>query len=191
VELDRRPPERISRAALVLGLYGALALLAVGIGAVRGNLNIVQLPGSTPERFLLGPLLGIAVGLLVVFLTRLTVHRFDWARRLHRSFRGLLGSLGARDVLVLGLASSIGEELFFRGAMLPWLGLWGSALVFALLHIGPGVRYLPWTLSAFIMGVVLGEMFIVLGDLSGPVVAHFTINYLNLGYITRVDLPGD
>jgi uncharacterized protein len=132
---------------------------------------------------------GLAVGLLVVFLTRLAVHRFEWARRLHRSFRGLVATLNARDVLILALASSVGEELLFRGALLPWLGLWGSTLVFALLHIGPGLRYLPWTASAFVIGLLFGVMFRELGDLGGPIVAHFVINYLNLNYIVRVELP--
>jgi hypothetical protein len=27
------------------------------------------------------------------------------------------------------------------------------------------------------------------GDLGGPIAAHFTINYLNLHYIARVELP--
>jgi membrane protease YdiL (CAAX protease family) len=137
----------------------------------------------------LSPVVGVALGLAVVFLTRLAVHRFDWARQLHRSFRGLLGNLSARDVFILALASSIGEELLFRGALLPWIGLVPSAVVFALLHVGPGARFLPWTLSAFVAGLIFGLLFQELGDLGAPIAAHFTINYLNLGYIVRVELP--
>ncbi|HKA87600.1 MAG TPA: CPBP family intramembrane glutamic endopeptidase [Haliangiales bacterium] len=166
-------------------------MAAVGIGYLRGQPNLVRLPGSTPLLLVLSPLIGFGVALAVVFVSRLAVHRFDWARQLHRSFRALLGSLSGRDVLILALASSIGEELFFRGALQPWLGVWASAGVFALLHIGPGLRYLPWTLSAFAMGLVFGEMFNIVGDLIGPIVAHFTINYLNINYITRIELPGD
>jgi membrane protease YdiL (CAAX protease family) len=192
VDLQKRPPEpTTSRSTLILGLYGGLAVLAVAIGYLRGQPNLFRLASSTPVRMLLSPVVGVAFGLVVVFVTRLSVHRFEWARRLHRSFRGLLGALSPRDILILALASSIGEELFFRGALLPWLGLWGSTVVFALLHVGPGARYLPWTLSACLVGLGFGEMFVLLGDLSGPIVAHFTINYLNLGYIMRVDLPED
>jgi len=168
-----------------------LAALAVLIGLARGRADVYRLPWATPSRMLLSPIVGIAGGLLVVFVTRLCVHRFDWARRLHRSFRGLLGDLNARDVFVLALASSVGEELFFRGALLPWVGLWPSTLIFALLHIGPGARYLPWTASAFVVGLGLGALFWQMGDLGGPIAAHFTINYLNLGYIQRVQLPDE
>lgn len=165
-------------------------MLAVVIGAFRGDPDIYRVGDrSTGLSLALSPLVGVAVGLIVVFLSRLAVHRFDWARRLHRDFRGLLGTLGPRDVLVLALASAVGEELLFRGALLPWLGVWTQAVLFALLHIGPGTRFVPWTLSAFAMGLVFSGLALGLGDLGAPITAHFVINYLNLGYIVRVELP--
>jgi membrane protease YdiL (CAAX protease family) len=180
----------LSRSGLILALYGALALLAILISAGRGDLDIYRLDESLPpSRLLLGPVIGVAVGLGVVFLSRLAVHRFDWARRLHLDFRGILGHLSQREIIVLALASSVGEELLFRGALQPWLGLWPQAVIFALLHIGPGLRFLPWTVSAFVVGIVFGYMFEWTGDLGGPIAAHFTINYLNLQFISRVDLP--
>jgi membrane protease YdiL (CAAX protease family) len=186
-----RPPRapQYSRATLIVGLYSALAIVALVIGGVRGRFDIYRLPHSTPLLMVISPLAGIALGLLVVFVTRLAVHRFEWARALHRSFRGLLGNLHARDIFILAVASSVGEELLFRGALVPWIGIVPSAVVFALLHIGPGVKYLPWTASALVAGLIFGAMFRELGDLGGPIAAHFTINYLNLGYIVRVELP--
>jgi membrane protease YdiL (CAAX protease family) len=181
--------QRTSRAGLILALYGGLAALALLIGALRGDPDVYRLPHSTTLRLILSPLLGVAIGLVVVFLTRLAVHRFDWARQLHRSFRGLLGNLHARDIFILAVASSVGEELLFRGALLPWVGLLAQAVIFALLHVGPGLRYLPWTASALVMGLALGLLHQEMGDLGGPIAAHFTINYLNLGYIVRVELP--
>jgi membrane protease YdiL (CAAX protease family) len=190
VELPNRTHEpRFSRSTLILAVYGGMAALALVIGFARGRADIFRLPGSTTWRLLASPLVGVAGGLGVVFVTRLCVHRFEWARRLHRSFRGLLGTLHARDILILALASSIGEEMFFRGALLPWFGLWPQAVVFALVHIGPGLRYLPWTGTAFVAGLGFGLLYMNLGDLGGPIAAHFTINFLNLGYIVRVELP--
>lgn len=180
-----------SRATLIVGLYGGLALLGVAIGGLRGDWDIYRGPHSTTARLVISPLVGVAFGLAVVFLSRLAVHRFTWARRLHRDFRGLLGVLPPRDVLVLAIASAIGEELLFRGALQPWLGLWLSAAIFALLHIGPGLRFLPWTLSSLVVGLAFGVMANELGDLGAPIAAHFVVNYLNLGYIVRTELPAD
>jgi membrane protease YdiL (CAAX protease family) len=172
-------------------LYGFLAVAALVIGAARGDADIYRLPVSEPWKLAFSPLLGVVVGLGVVFVSRLCVHRFDWARRLHRDFRGLLGTLHARDIFVLAAASSIAEELLFRGAILPWIGLLPSAIVFALLHIGPGTRFLPWTASAFLVGLLFGGLYVLLGDLGAPITAHFTINYMNLNYIVRVEIPPD
>jgi membrane protease YdiL (CAAX protease family) len=190
VDLPSRIREpRLGRSTLILGLYGALSLAAFAIGGLRHHGNLYQLDGSRVWKLILSPPVGVLVALGIVFLSRLSVHRFDWARNLHRDFRGLVGALSARDTFVLALASSVGEELFFRGALLPWIGLWASAGIFAALHIGPSVRYLPWTLSAFLVGLLFGSLALLLGDLGAPIVAHFTVNYLNLEYIIRTDLP--
>jgi uncharacterized protein len=181
----------VSRASLIGALYASLAALALVIGVARGDADIYRLAGSEPWKLAFSPLLGVVVGLGVVFASRLCVHRFDWARRLHRDFRGLLGDLHARDIFILAAASSVGEELLFRGALLPWIGLFPSTIVFALLHVGPGTRFLPWTASAFLVGLLFGGLYVLLGDLGAPIAAHFTINYLNLNYIVRVELPAD
>jgi len=180
----------MSRAGLILSLYGALSLLALLVSAGRDDVDIYRIAGrSTTLLLALSPLIGLAVGLMVVFLSRLAVHRFDWARRLHSDFRSILGPLSGREILVLAVASSVGEELLFRGALLPMVGVWTQAVVFALLHIGPGIRFLPWTASAFGLGLIFGWLFQLTGDLGGPIVAHFAINYMNLQFIARFDVP--
>jgi membrane protease YdiL (CAAX protease family) len=178
-----------SRAGLILALYGGMGLVALLISAGRGDPDIYRLEGvSTAPRLLASPFLGAVVGLGVVVLSRLAVRRFGWARSLHNDFRHLLGPLTLREIVVLALASSVGEELLFRGALLPIVGPWPQAIIFALLHLGPGVRYLPWTASAFVLALLFGALGRATGDLGGPIVAHFVINFLNLGYITRVEL---
>ncbi len=177
------PAPPLSRASLVIGLYGAMALVALLVAAGRGNPDLYRLGEPGARWLLLGPILGVLVGLAVVLLTRLATRRFQWARDLHISFKDLLGPLTGREILILALASSIGEEALFRGALLPWVGVWIQALVFALLHIGPGKRFLPWTVSAFVLGAGFGELALHTGSLGGPIAAHFTINFVNLRYI--------
>jgi membrane protease YdiL (CAAX protease family) len=180
----------MTRSGLVIGLYGGLALAALLISAGREDVDIYRIQEvSTPYRLVLSLVLGLVVGFAIVALSRLASRRFAWARLLHSDFRSLLGPLSGREILVLALASSIGEELLFRGALQPWIGIWPQALIFALLHVGPGVRFLPWTLSALVLGVLFGYMFQCMGDLGGPIVAHFTINYMNLHFIVRSDPP--
>ena len=181
---ERSPSPPLSRASLVIGLYGAMGIFALLIAAGRGNPDLYRLGGS-PEAWKLcaGPALGLVLGLIVVGLTRIATRHFQWARDLHASFRDLLGALTGREIVILALASSIGEELLFRGALLPWFGVWIQALVFAVLHIGPGRRFLPWTVSALVLGIAFGWLAQWTGNLGGPIAAHFTINFLNLKFI--------
>jgi membrane protease YdiL (CAAX protease family) len=185
-----RPP-RLSRVGVLVLLYAGLTAVAVGWGALRGQPNIYVLPGRAHPSLLgfgVGPLAGIAFALFVVFLTRWSVHRLQWARTLHQEFRHLLGPLSGGEIFLIAAASSVGEEFLFRGAMMPALGVWLSSALFALPHIGPKARFLPWTITSFAMGLALSGLFVWSGDLGAPVAAHFTVNLLNLQYISRHEL---
>jgi membrane protease YdiL (CAAX protease family) len=178
------------RPALVMVIYLGLGAAGLGWTSLRGQPSLWQVPGRQDPWIFTGILVGLLVGLGIVFASRMAFFRFDWARALHRDFRALLSPLGDREIVVLAAASSIGEEMFFRGAMIPVLGLVGSSAVFALLHIGlpPRARHLPWTISSFVAGVVFGALYLWTGDLTGAVVAHFTVNFLNLRHVAQYDL---
>ena len=176
-----------SRPALVLVIYLVLSAVALAWGTLRGQPNVWHLAGSDPA-VVTGILGGLAAGLLIVFASRMALYRFEWARWLHRELRHLLFPLTDFEIVVLAVASSVGEEMFFRGAMLPAIGLVGSSAIFALLHIGPKARHLPWTASSFAVGLLFGAMFQWTGDLTGPVVAHFLVNFLNLRHVAQVEL---
>ena len=175
-----------SRPVLVMAVYLVLGAVALAWGNLRGQPNVWHLGGHEPVLAVTfaGILGGLAVGLALVFASRMAVYRYEWARQLHRELRHMLFPLADAEIVVLAAASSVGEEMFFRGALLPSVGLIVSSAVFALLHIGPKARHLPWTLSSFGAGLLFGAMFLWTGDLTGPVIAHFLINFLNLRYIT-------
>ena len=150
---------------------------------IAGRPHLVYVPEQTTWiKVGLGALAGLLLGLGVVLLSRLSVARLAWARGLYRWFARLLGPMSHRDVLVLAISSSVGEELLFRGAMQPTLGLWPTSIIFGLMHLPPR-RYWPWTASALLMGLWFGLLTDYSGNLAGAVVAHFVINYLNLGHV--------
>lgn len=185
---QREPPH--SRATMILGLYGGMAILAVLISAGRGDADIYRLDEGRPAWWLGASLvLGFALALAVVLASRVAVARTAWARTMHRDFRAMLGDVPAREILLLAVASSIGEELLFRGALGPWLGLIPQAVLFAALHVGPKRRHLVWTAWALGMGLAFGAMTSATGDLGGAILAHFVINFANLHFIVRVDVP--
>jgi membrane protease YdiL (CAAX protease family) len=179
---------RLSRAAVIGLLYAGLGAVAVGIGAWRGQANVYEYGPRRLGWLLAGPFVGLAFGLAMVFLSRLAVHSFDWARVLHREFHSLVHELSSREIFILAAASSVGEELLFRGALLPIMGLVPSSALFAAMHVRAQWRFLPWTIMSFIMGLAMGLLHMKLGNLGAPIVAHFVINLLNLDYIAKTEL---
>ena len=183
---------RIKTAACV---YGLLASCAVMFSLfVRGDPDIYHHPAGLPSEpfpliggILMGGAAGITFGLGIAWLTRLSVYRFSWSRTLHIEFRGLLGPLGNSDILAYAILSAVAEEMFFRGALQPMLGIVPTSLIFGVLHIAPGRKFIPWPFQAIAMGFAFGGLFWLSGDLSAPVMAHFTINYQNLHFINRYD----
>ena len=181
---------RWSRPVLVMTAYLVLGMVALAWGNLRGHPNVWHLGGQEPvlSMTFAGILGGLAAGLVLVFASRMALYRFEWARALHRELRHMLFPLTDPEIVVLAGASSVGEEMFFRGALLPAVGLVASSALFALLHIGPKARHLPWTASSFGAGLLFGGMFLWTGDLTGPGSAHFLINFLNLRHVAAVEL---
>jgi hypothetical protein len=182
---------RLKTAGLVYGLFAALA---VAWGVFRGDPDIFHHPAALmsghlplPAAVLIGGASGVAFGLGVARLTRFAVYRFRWARTMHTEFRGLFGPLQEFDIFGFAAFSAVGEELFFRGAMQAEWGIVPASLIFGLLHVGPGRKFLPWPFQAIVMGFAFGGLFWLTGNLAAPVLAHFTVNYQNLHFINSYD----
>jgi len=133
-------------------------------------------------------LIGLALGAAVAFSTRIFVTRYAWARNLHRELRPVARDLSLAGIVAVAGFSGLGEELWFRGLVQPWLGLWLQAAAFGIVHAqlrGPS-RW-AWISWATIMGLAFGVIFQLTGSLAGPIAAHALINCLNLSYLKSHD----
>ena len=184
------------RVGVAVVVYGLLATSAVLWSALGGRSPVAQ----SPETTLLGDLvpspfarafisiaLGVAIAVGTVALTRTLVARTRWAHRLHVELRAIIGPLDARHIAFFAVSSGIAEELFFRGALQPAVGLTLASLVFGAVHIGPSRAFIPWTLWATAAGFVFGILYDVTGSLAGPIVAHVLVNYENMHFLVAVD----
>ena len=130
---------------------------------------------------------GLTFGALLVLMTRVSVHYFEWARQLHRALRPFCHGLSLPAVVLLALLSACGEELLFRGLLQPLMGLVPQAVVFGLLHYLPGPSRWVWVGWATAVGVALGGLFAASGSLLGPIAAHALVNGLNLAFLRSHD----
>lgn len=92
--------------------------------------------------------------------------------------------------LLLSLASGIGEEILFRGAIQGWLtlqmgavpGIVLTGLLFGILH---AVRW--WYFAYAIMaGWYLGWLMVASGTLLVPALCHATLNFVTLAWFSRL-----
>src|SRR3954470_8533661 len=90
-----------SRPTLVTVLYLGLGAAALGWSSLRGQSNLWQVADHPDPMIVTGIVLGLTLGLALVFLSRLAVYRFEWARALHREFRALLSPIGDIEIVVL------------------------------------------------------------------------------------------
>jgi membrane protease YdiL (CAAX protease family) len=135
--------------------------------------------------------LGLALASAAIVTTRVLVSRRAWARRLHAELRPVALGLSSSHILLLAGLSSLGEELLFRGLLVPWIGVPASALLFGVAHQIRGPSRWVWIAWATVVGAMLGSIFALTGSLVGSVIAHALINGVNLAFLRDHDFASD
>jgi membrane protease YdiL (CAAX protease family) len=135
----------------------------------------------------LGKDLGIGVGLALGFVgfSLYASSHFRWAQLLEEEFLRILTPLPFRKILVLGLASGIAEELFFRGALLWGTGLYFSSFLFGVAHLIPRRELIPWAFYAAIVGFIFGCVVEIRQTLLPVILAHSLMNILLIHLLNR------
>jgi membrane protease YdiL (CAAX protease family) len=172
--------------AILLAAYGVAATASVGICVALGR-NPLQcdawLGTRGPASWLLSLGLGVILGATTTFATRALVRRYRWARALHRGLRPAVLGAGNGSLAAVAFASAAGEELLFRGLLVPAVGVVASSVVFGALHQMRGRARWGWMAWATVMGLLFGSVFAATGSLAGPLVAHMAINHANLRFL--------
>jgi membrane protease YdiL (CAAX protease family) len=174
----------------VLAAYAALGLAAAGVSVALGQspASCDGWLGMTGAASVLSSLgLGVCICAVTVGATRVVVRRAAWARALHGALRPAVHGAGDATLLAVAVASGVGEELLFRGLLVPLVGIVGSSVLFGALHQIRGSARWWWMAWATAMGLVFALVFVATGSLAGPIVAHAAINAVNLRYLRDTD----
>ncbi|MFQ5417385.1 MAG: lysostaphin resistance A-like protein [Myxococcota bacterium] len=185
-----RAPSSLVRPALLF--YGGMLGVALTISLWTGDVILPyagEPPGGgfRPHRDVAA---GLIAGALVILLSHEFTRRTQTGAALADALAAVLGRMSTADCLVVAAASGIAEECFFRGVLQPNIGLVASALVFGVAHFVPRRDLAPWALLAVVAGLLLGALFEATGNLVAPVVAHATINGVNLSLLSRRPAAG-
>lgn len=168
--------------ALVRGatlFYAVLALLAWGWGVVFDS----PVLGAAPTAADVG--VGFAVGIGIVALCHLSHMLVPPMRRAADVMGEFFGPVRLGDALWLALVSGFAEEICFRGALWRQLGPVGTSILFGLCHVVPLRALRLYPLFAFFVGLLFAELRAGTGSVTPAIVAHVTVNALNIGWLGR------
>lgn len=177
-----------------LAAEGALALIGWAAGVWSGIdwIPMVRLQGSAL-------LLGVGGGFGLVVCHLLLVIPGGRRNPLYRSvyvplrdaLRAPMQMAHVSEIVLLALASGVGEEVFFRGWLQTQAGIGLASVLFGACHVW-GRDALPYGLYATGMGGLLGLLFEHSGHLLwAPVLAHVVNNLLGFLALKYSWLPED
>lgn len=152
-------PASISYLILSELLFALAAFFGVGLLVRRNGRQLIQRLGlemPKPKHLLVAIVL---IGVLVVFQG---VAGFAWAalnpdqaNAIEELNNILLSDMDTfREWFLLALAAGVGEELLFRGALQPVMGLGATSIIFALVHVQYG--FSPVLIFVIFLAVILG-----------------------------------
>ena len=168
-----------------LAFYAAFLVVAIVWRIGLQGESLLLASAGDQVRWLRDPLLGLGAGALVIAASDAVTANTRMGAALARALAAALGPLRTRDCLLLALLSGVAEEALFRGALQPRVGLVWASLLFSLAHLVPRRELLPWSVFSLAAGFLLGGLYAATGNLVAPVVAHFTINAVNLRKLSR------
>lgn len=172
---------KISLATL---FYLAVVFFSFVYAFLFGNLHLLfgetsPAPGSLMR--------GLLIGLAIVAVSHALFRLFRFAREASRAMSGFLGAMTPAEAVYLAAISGFAEELCFRGALWPHLGLAGTSILFGILHTVPVRALALYPVFAALAGVVFGSLRQSSGSIWPPVVAHATINAINLAFLGAME----
>ena len=175
-------PQRFAVAVTIFYLPIALAAfiwIAWRAGAEGLHSRLV---GAHPFRDLL---IGSGLGVLAAFGSRALARGWGPGRSLERGLQDLIGPLSPAACALMALVSGIAEEMAFRAALQPEIGLLWTSLLFGAVHAPLRRELWAWPILAAGMGLVLGATYQYTEALPAPAAAHVVVNWLNLLHLAK------
>ena len=185
-----RAPIRLTAQVLTCVVFSAIALVLIFVLQDQPRL-VLRGPMTYGEQVLYGLGLSALAAVFSYVSARLTAN--SEASRNTVTAYGRLDLSGLNPVWI-SLAAAIGEELLFRAALQPLLGVWITSLVFLVTHV-PVYQFrklnranLVQAASVFGVSVVLGFIYQYVGLLAA-VMVHAALDVVGL-YVVRNALRG-
>ncbi len=187
------PPGHDAIILFAVFFEGGLAPLSLLLGWWLGRPPLERFFWSATDA-LIGAAAAIPPVLFFLAMIRWPVGPFRGLKRFcEEEFVPLLANSTWSDIALIAISAGVGEEMLFRGVFQSaligstgWLtGLFLASLLFGLLH---PISILYATIGCA-MGMYLGGLFLVSGNLLAAMVAHAVYDFLLMAYLLRIGDP--
>jgi membrane protease YdiL (CAAX protease family) len=179
-------PQGFVRGALVFyGLMGCAALLWRMAVPGQSILHPSIATAAEASSLSFATIAGLAVGLASIGVSELLTRFTNLGEGLADLLGEGLAGITPGDAILLALASGMAEEMLFRGALQPAVGIFWASLIFGACHFLPRKELALWSVYAVLMGFAFGWLYEWTGHLVAPIVAHTVVNGVNLPRLAR------
>jgi len=183
LDLSSRQLLNMSLASLVL--YLSIATLLFWFFHDDGLFDAFDSEFSLGMQLLYGTGAGIASAGIIAFFS--SVPPVKYALNNFSIFRILSNTkFSWSDRIQISFFAGVGEELLFRGAIQPLIGIWLTSLIFIAIHGYIGFRsagQILFTLLLFGLSMLLGWLFMAIG-LVAAMTAHAVYDVLMLWWVS-------
>lgn len=166
-------------------IYAGMSAVALFWILFQGRLSWGLLFDARVAGFPRVVLMALAAALFLIALSLYCNRNFLWAQQLEGEFSKLLVPMRMWEIAALGIVSGTAEEVFFRGALQPAVGLIPASLAFGLAHFIPRHPFWHWSLYATFAGFLLGCLFELTDHLLPVIAAHSLTNFVLILILNR------
>lgn len=161
-----RPPIRLASQVLTCLMFCLIAAPIIWFSRPE-PLTLFARPAGPLTQLLVGQVLALLAAVASWFMFKLTARSTSSARTIESYSRLDLGGL---NPLWISIAAAVGEELLFRAALQPLLGVWIVSLLFLLTHV-PVYRFRKFDAATLVQAA---------GVFGGSVLLGFVFEYVGL-----------
>lgn len=160
---------------LLFSTIGELFLVAISI-------FILEVFQQMPDFYIdiEGIFTSILVGTLIFLLGFYISKVFLFAEKIIQALSiNIFKQVNIIEIFYISLLSAFCEEMFFRGLMQDFLGIYIASIFFGILHT-PEINIKGLFYAIYISGVgyILGILYLQQGSILAPMIAHLVINFL-------------
>jgi uncharacterized protein len=194
-DYDYAPPGRDVILIFAVFFEGGLAPLALFVGWLLGHPALGKFQWSMSDG-LLGAVLAVPLVLAFLAIMHGPIRPFKRFQKFcDEEVTPLFAHSYWSEIALVAISAGVGEEMLFRGALqatlCDWIGTgWGltiSSVVFGLLH----PISITYVVIAGCIGLYLGTVYYLNGNLLTVMVTHAVYDFAALGYLVRIRAGDD